>query len=83
MYHASTESVENIGNFVRFQGDQVPGKNMCSLDARNYFLKPRILKKYSNFLFLMGIFYEFQQIYASKGCNFRQKLGFMMPNIKI
>ena len=31
----------------------------------------------------MGIFTIFQQIYESKECNFRPKLGFMMSRIKI
>ena len=45
------------------------------------FQSPEFFKNKSDFLY--GYFYVFPQMYASTESKFRQKLDFMMPNIKI
>ena len=57
---------------------------MFSPEARNYFPKSEMFQKQVNFLFLYEYILRIStNIYASKACTFRKKLGFMMPSIKI
>ena len=47
------------------------------------FQRLEVSKNMTNFLILMDIFTNFDKIYASKECKFRQKLGLMMQIITI